>query len=400
MAFVDLDRLGRFIKLPTASRDILEGPEKQIMMSLRLKLSETERITATAYVVYYCTVRGPAKGGIRMMPDVTLEETTHLSELMAWKTALVKIPFGGGKSGIKLDPSPLTRFIKSSFLKEWVHQMRLDLERGVYIPAPDMNTGPADMAVIVGETRIPECVTGKPTGVGGLPGRLEATGWGVAAITRRAAEHLLKTQRTELSVAIQGFGNVGSYAAQFCKDLGFKVVAVSDVNGAIANGDGFDVPRLIRHVNEHRTVAGFPGQKITNDELLSYPCDILIPAASGDVITEKNADAIRAKLIVEAANNPVTRGGDHILVERGIPVVPDILANAGGVVGSYVEWHHSKSGAMSTKEEVFDRIERVLGTAWNRTLAARDEHKCDLRTASLIVAAGELIESMRDRNWI
>src|SRR5262249_17622640 len=179
--------------------------------------------------VYYLTVRGPAKGGIRIMPDVTLEETSHLAELMTWKTALTRIPFGGGKSGICLDPTPLTRFIKTSFLKEYVGQLRADLERGVYIPAPDMNPGPADMAVIFGETHISECVTGKPLGVGGLPGRLEATGRGVATITRLLSEQVLRKPANELRVAIQGFGNVGTYAAMFCRELGFKVVAVSDI---------------------------------------------------------------------------------------------------------------------------------------------------------------------------
>jgi len=400
MAFVDLDRLGKYIDLPAAARDILDGPEKQIIMSLRLKLSETEHIAAPAYVVYYGTVRGPAKGGIRIMPDVTLEETTHLAELMTWKTALVRIPFGGGKSGICLDPTPLTRFIKTAFMKEWVAQMRNDLQLGVYIPAPDMNTNPADMAVIFGEMHIPECVTGKPTGVGGLPGRLEATGRGVATITKLTAEQVLKRAPNEMSVAIQGFGNVGSFAALYLKDLGFKITAVSDVHGAIVNEDGFDVGRLLRHVREHRTVVGFPGKKIANDELLTLPVDVLIPAASGDVITEKNANTIRAKAIVEAANNPLTRGGDHIIAERGIPAVPDILANAGGVVGSYYEWHHSKSGGMTTKEEVLDRIDMVLTKAWIRTLAAREQYKCDLRNASLIVAGEELVGALRDRNWI
>lgn len=400
MAFVDLDGLGKLIDMPSAARDILQGPEKQMMLSLRLKLSETETISAPAYVVYYCTVRGPAKGGIRIMPDVTLDETSHLAELMTWKTALVKIPFGGGKSGICLDPTPLTRFIKSSFLKEFVRQTRFDLEHGAYIPAPDMNTGPADMATIVGEMGIPECVTGKPTGVGGLPGRLEATGFGVATIARLAAEHVLNKPAKDLTVGIQGFGNVGSFAAMFCHELGFRIVAVSDITGGIVNRDGFDVARLLRHVKDHRAVAGFPGERVSNEALLEQPVDILIPAAAGDVITGKNAANVKARCIIEAANNPVTREGDAILRERNVPVVPDILANAGGVCASYVEWHQSKSGGMTTREEVLNRIHKVLENAWTSTLAARGEYKCELRTASLIVAAGELIESMRDRNWI
>jgi glutamate dehydrogenase/leucine dehydrogenase len=256
------------------------------------------------------------------------------------------------------------------------------------------------MAVIVGETHIPECVTGKPIGVGGLPGRLEATGYGVTTIARLAAQQILKKDPHSLSVAIQGFGNVGSFTAAFCHELGFKITAVSDIGGAVANPAGLDVPRLLRHVKDHRTVAGFPGEKIRHDALLEMPVDLLIPAAAGDVITARNAGAVRARCIVEAANNPVTPDADAVLNQRGVPVVPDILANAGGVCGSYVEWHHSKSGAMATKEDVLQRIDSVLTNAWTRTLAARSEFKCDLRSAALVVAAGELLEAMRDRNWI
>ena len=403
MAFVDLDRLSRFCPLPPRARDVLESPEKQIIMQLRLKLSETETITAPAYVVYYLTVRGPAKGGIRMMPDVTLEETTHLAELMTWKTALTNIPFGGGKSGICYDPKYLTAFIKGSFLKEYVAGIRADLEKEVYVPAPDMNTGPSDMAVIFGETRIPQCVTGKPIGIGGLPGRLEATGRGVATITRLAAEALLDRPPRELRVAIQGFGNVGSFTAQFCREMGFKIVAVSDINEGLLNNDGHDVTRLLRHVRENKTVVGFPGERISNEDLLKLPVDILIPAAAGDVVTEKNANQLKCKVIVEGANNPVTRAGDHVLNERGIHCVPDILANAGGVVASYFEWHMSRSGGMTTKEETLSRVDRILENAWKKTIAARDANKdkgCDLRMGSLVVAAEELLTALHDRNWI
>jgi len=400
MGFVDLEHLSKFTELPTPAREILNEPQRQVTMSLRLKLSETEHIAAKAYVVYHNMCRGPAKGGIRFAPDVSLEETSHLAELMTWKTALVRIPFGGGKSGICIDPTPLTHFIKASFLREWVHRMRSDLESGVYIPAPDMGSGPSDMSVIYGETRIPECVTGKPTGVGGLPGRLEATGFGVAVIARLAGEQILRKKLEEMTVAIQGFGNVGSYAAYYAAQMGYKVVAVSDISGGLHKPDGFDLPRLLRHAKEARTIAGYPGNQITNDELLQLPVDVLIPAAAGDVITHKNADRIQAKLIVEAANGPVTAAADDLLFERGVMIVPDILANAGGVAASYVEWHHSKSGAMAERDEVLAALEKQMTKAWTRTLAAREDRKCDLRTAAQVVAAQELMQALRDRNWI
>lgn len=400
MGFIDLENLAQYIDFPAAAMEILAEPQRQTILSLRLKLSETESLSAKAYVVYHSLLRGPAKGGIRIAPDVTLDHTAHLAELMTWKTALMKLPFGGGKSGIAIDPAPLTHFLKSSFLREWVMQKRLDLQKGVYVPAPDMGSGPSDMAVIFGEMHIPECVTGKPIGVGGLPGRLEATGRGVATTARLMGEDVLKRPLNELTVAIQGFGNVGSFGALFCHEMGFKVVAVNDVRGGIHNPNGFDVPRLMRHVAETKSVTGFPGDSIDGEELLQLPVDVLIPAAMGDVIHAKNAHKIQAKSIVEAANGPVTPEGDVYLRDRGVPIAPDILANAGGVSASYVEWHHSKSGGMTTKEEVLTNLDKLMTDAWRRTRAAQERCKCDLRTAAQLVSADELITSLRDRNWI
>lgn len=400
MGFIDLENLAKYIDFPTAAMEILAEPQRQTIMSLRLKLSETESISAKGFVVYHSLLRGPAKGGIRMAPDVTLEHTAHLAELMTWKTALMKLPFGGGKSGIAIDPTPLTSFLKASFLREWVVQQRLELEAGIYVPAPDMGSGPSDMAVIFGETRIPECVTGKPIGIGGLPGRLEATGRGVATIARLVGEQVLKRPLKDLTVAIQGFGNVGSFAALFCHEMGFKVVAVNDIRGGIHNPEGFDIPRLMRHVSETKSVVGFPGEPIEGTELLQLPVDVLIPAAMGDVIHAKNADKIQAKTIVEAANGPVTLEADDVLNRKGVPIVPDILANAGGVSASYVEWHHSKSGGMTTKEDVLANLDKLMTVAWNRTREAQESCGCDLRTAAQLVSADELIRSLRDRNWI
>jgi glutamate dehydrogenase/leucine dehydrogenase len=264
-----------------------------------------------------------------------------------------------------------------------------------------MGSGPSDMAVIFGEMHMPECVTGKPTGIGGLPGRLEATGFGVATIARLAAQEILKKPLKELTCAVQGFGNVGSFAARFAAEMGFKVTAVSDINGGIHNPAGFDVPRLLRHVAETRTVHGFAGaEQVANDELLQLPVDVLIPAAAGDVIHAKNASKIQAKLIVEGANGPVTPEADAILEKDGVAVVPDILANAGGVAASYIEWHHSKSGAMTSKEQVLEALDKQLTQAWKRMRGAQEQCKTPLRTAAQVVAATELITALRDRNWI
>jgi glutamate dehydrogenase/leucine dehydrogenase len=210
----------------------------------------------------------------------------------------------------------------------------------------------------------------------------------------------LKRPLNELTVAFLGFGIVGSFAALFCHEMGFKVVAVNDVRGGIHHPEGFDVPRLMRHVAETKSVVGYPGDPIDGDELLQLPVDVLIPAAMGDVIHAKNADKIHAKTIVEAANGPVTLEADEVLNSKGIQVVPDILANAGGVSASYVEWHHSKSGGMTTKEEVLANLDKLMTEAWSRTRAAQESCKCNLRTAAQLVSADELIRSLRDRNWI
>ena len=401
MAVVDLQRVSGILGMPPQARAILEGKEKQILLNLRLKISADEVITADVFVVYHCTVRGPAKGGIRMWPDVTLEETGVLAELMTYKCALAGIPFGGGKSGIRLDPHKLSRFIKTAIIKEYVHIIREELEAGAYIPAPDMGTGPVEMAVIFGETHRPETVTGKPVGVGGLPGRKEATGRGVAHVTRLAVEHLLQKPVNKITCAVQGFGNVGSHTVGFLAQAGAKVVAVSDLTGGVCDTKGLDVEKLRQYSERNGGgVAGFEAQQISNAELLAMPVDVLIPAAAGDAITIANADAVRARLIVEGANAPVSAEADAVLRGKGVRLVPDILANAGGVIASYVEWQQGKSGVITPIEETFETIEHRLSKAFEQVLAAQDEVKGDLRLAAQVVACDAVLVALRDRDWV
>lgn len=401
MSVVDLDRTSAILAMPPQARAILDSKEKQIVMNLRLKISADEVITADTFVVYHCTVRGPAKGGIRMWPDVTLEETGVLAELMTYKCALAGIPFGGGKSGIRLDPHKLSRFIKTAIIKEYVHIIREELDSGAYVPAPDMGTGPTEMAVIFGETHRPETVTGKPVGVGGLPGRKEATGRGVAHVTRLAVERLLQKHINRVTCAVQGFGNVGSHTASFLAQMGAKVVAVSDLTGGVHDPKGLDIEKLREYANRNGGgVAGFGKQPISNADLLAMPVDVVIPAAAGDAITKENAGSVQAKLVIEGANAPTDREGDCILRSKGARVVPDILANAGGVIASYVEWQQGKSGVITPISETYDTIEQRMTNAFDRVLGVQDEAKGDLRLAAQVVACEEVLIALRDRDWI
>lgn len=397
---VDFDLLREYRDIPEPAIRLLSRSEKEICFDLNLPHEDTGLIQADCFVVYYNTVRGPAKGGIRFSPEVSLEETRDLAERMMWKTALTQIPFGGGKSGIALDPKSLTRFEKIAVLKEFVHMIRLELHEEEYIPAPDMGTTPHDMAVIYGETHRPESVTGKPVSIGGLPGRLEATGRGVCHATRLAFEHLLGRKLAGATAAVQGFGNVGSWTCHFLHQNGAKVVGVADLCGGLYRDDGLDVSALIKNREKQIPVCESDGDRITNQELLALDVDVLIPAAVGGVLDETSAPHVQAELVVEAANGPTTRKGDAILNERGIPILPDILANSGGVVASYVEWHKAKSGALTEVKETYATLERQISRAFEQMLATAEREKVSNRMACQLVALDTLVEALKDRVWI
>jgi len=397
---VDFDRLRKYMDVPSTAEMLLCQPEKETTFNLNLKIDAENILRADCYVVYWNTVRGPAKGGIRFQPDVTLEETADLAERMVWKTALARVPFGGGKSGIALDPRRLSRFEKTAVIKEYVHMLQLDLSHGVYVPAPDMGTNATDMAIIYGELHIPECVTGKPPRVGGLPGRREATGRGVYHAAVLALRDILRKEPGQATAAVQGFGNVGMHAALFLHKTGVKVVAVSDVTGGRYDKAGLDIPSLAEHVSKAGSLAEAPGKPITNDELLALSVDLLAPCAKEDQITRDNARDVKARVIVEGANGPTTADADAMLDERGIPVVPDILANSGGVIASYVEWRQGKSGAITDMAETFKVVENRIGLAFADMLRVAEEKNVSFRTACQISAAKELVATLRDRDWI
>ena len=401
MSEVDFSVVRKYLKMTDEAADLLATPERQLILHLSVNLDRGKNVIVPAYVVYHNTARGPAKGGLRMQREVTLEETTRLAELMSWKAALARLPFGGGKSGIAIDPGGLSALVKRNLIQEFVHLIRPDIFAGAYIPAPDLGTGALEMAWIYGETHMPESVTGKPPRVGGLLGRLEATGRGVAAVTQEALKCIFNQDTAGRTIAVQGFGTVGSYAALFLHRAGARVVAVSHVSGGLHNPKGLDIPALMKHAGRDRTLEGASGgDTISNDDLLTLPVDVLAPCAIGHVLTAQNAAKVRARLVVEGANAPTAPEADRILAEGGLPIVPDILANAGGVIASYLEWSDAKSGRMSTAEETFAEVEGNLGRSFDEVLGLSRQHKISLRAASHVVAVREVMSAMQDRGWI
>ena len=401
MPSIDFDALSRWLDLSDNVLAMLTRPEKQVILNLSVRLGDGELLATDCYVVLQNAARGPAKGGIRVAPNVTLEETRDLAERMVWKTALVRIPFGGGKSGIRLDPRNLSFHARVAIFKEYVHILQHELVSGSYIPAPDLGTTPSDMAVIYGETHILESVTGKPPRVGGLPGRKEATGRGVAAAAALALERLLNRDVNGATVAVQGFGNVGSHAALFLHEAGARVVAVSDVDGGLYDEGGLDIPTLVGRARREGGLAGAGGaDRISNAELLALPVDILAPCAVENVLTVETAPRVRAKLIVEGANGPTTPEADRIFEEGKLPVVPDILANAGGVIASYIEWRSAKSGSITRKADVYADIENLIGQTFQEVHSLATAEGISLRRAAEVVAVREVVEAMRERGWV
>jgi glutamate dehydrogenase (NAD(P)+) len=382
----------RIINLEPGVWNILTHPKRQVMVSCPVQMDNGEIEVFTGYRVQYNITLGPAKGGIRYHPDVSLDEVTALAAWMTWKCAVAHIPFGGAKGGIICDPTKMSRRELEALTRRYVAEI-IDLigpEKDV--PAPDVNTNDQVMAWVmdtysmhVGHTAT-AVVTGKPIEMGGSLGRREATGRGVMIVTREAAKHLgVDIQRA--TVAVQGFGNVGSVSADLLAQIGAKVVAVTDWKGGVYNPKGLDVQKLIDYARNHKTVEGFPGaDHLTNDQLWSLDVDILIPAALENQITMENAPTIKAKIITEGANGPTTPDAHRYLHERGVFVIPDILANSGGVTTSYFEWVQDRYGYFWEEEEVNTRLEKKMCVAFDAVLQTSLKYKVDLRTSAYIVA--------------
>ena len=385
------DRAARALGLPEHLQVALKTPFREVMVEIPLVHDDGRITTYHGYRVQHNSARGPMKGGLRYHPEVDLDEARALASLMTWKSAVVDIPYGGAKGGIDLDPGDLTAAQLERVTRTFTERIHQLIGPNQDIPAPDVNTNPQVMAWIVDEYSkfhgfTPAVVTGKPLEVGGSPGRHSATGRGIAAITNHAAVSAGLELRGA-RVAIQGFGNVGSWSARFLRDLGMKVVAVSDVEGGVLLREGLDVDRLVSLVAEQGTVVGYEGaEQITNDELIALEVDVLVPAALGGVLHERNARDVRTGLIIEGANAPTTPAADEILRERGVTVVPDILANAGGVTVSYFEWVQNLQQFRWTAERVDDELQRIMKDAYGNVTRMAAEHGVTLRTAAFMVA--------------
>ena len=382
---------------------ILRMPEKQITVAVPVRLDNGDVEVYTGYRVIYNTSRGPAKGGIRFDLQVSLDEVTALAAWMTWKCAVAHIPFGGGKGGIICDPTRMSKRELEALTRRYVAEI-IDLigpEKDV--PAPDVNTNEQVMAWVmdtysmhVGHTST-AVVTGKPLEMGGSLGRREATGRGVMISTRESAKHLGFDVKGA-TVAVQGFGNVGSISAELLAGIGARIVAVTDWKGGVYNERGLDLATLGDHVKQYQTVAGFPGgTSLSNDELFALDVDVLIPAALENQITMENAPSIKAKVVVEGANGPTLPEAHQYLHARGVFVVPDILANSGGVTTSYFEWVQDRHGYFWTEKDVNDRLEFKMCEAFNAVLQTSLKYTVDLRTAAYIVAINRVATVTRLR---
>jgi glutamate dehydrogenase (NAD(P)+) len=388
----EFDEAARKLNLERGIWEILTHPKRQIIVSCPVAMDNGAIQVFTGYRVQYNITLGPAKGGIRYHPNVSLDEVTALAAWMTWKCAVAHIPFGGAKGGVICDPSKMSRREIEALTRRYVAEIIEAIGPEKDVPAPDVNTNEQVMAWVmdtysmhVGHTET-AVVTGKPLEMGGSLGRREATGRGVMIVARESAQHV-GFDINGATVAIQGFGNVGSVSATLLSEAGAKIVAVTDWKGGVYNAKGLDIGKLLVYNAEEKTVEGFTGgEPMTNEQLFALDVDVLIPAALENQITIENASKIRAKVIVEGANGPTTPEANNLLHERGVFVVPDILANSAGVTASYFEWVQDRYGYFWTEKEVNERLEAKICEAFNAVTETSVGYSVDMRTAAYIVA--------------
>jgi glutamate dehydrogenase (NAD(P)+) len=395
------DIAAELLDLDPGMRQILRVCQRELIVSFPVKMDNNSVQVFTGYRVHHNITRGPAKGGIRYHPAVDLDEVRALAMWMTWKCALVNIPYGGAKGGVVLDPTDFSMRELEHLTRRFAAEISILIGPERDIPAPDVGTNAQVMAWIMdtismhrGHT-VPAVVTGKPIDVFGSLGRIDATGRGVGIVTREAAKHL-GLRLDQLSVVVQGFGNVGSVAAEMIAKMGARVVAVSDVSGGYYNRRGLDIEAMIKYVRQNRSLRGYhqPGtEQLSNAELLELPCDVLVPAALENQITKINADRIEARIIVEGANGPITPLADEILYNRGVFVVPDILANAGGVTVSYFEWVQGLQEFFWSEEEINERLERIMVRSFNSVLEMALKHEVPLRAAAYMIAVKRVADA-------
>jgi len=386
------DRAAVLLDLDPGIYQVLRHPEKQLTVSVPVMMDSGEVRVFTGHRVLYNTSRGPAKGGIRFDLNVTLDEVTALAAWMTWKCAVVNLPFGGAKGGVVCDPLQMSVGELERLTRRYTAGIINTLGPDSDVPAPDVNTNERVMAWIMdtysmhARHTVTAVVTGKPVEMGGSLGRREATGRGCMHVTKQALEHL-GMPVAGATVAVQGFGNVGSVAAALLAGEGCRIVAVSDRTGGVHNAAGLDVTAAVEYVRRHKTLEGFAGgDAVTNDELLELGVDVLLPAALENVITSRNAARVKARVICEGANGPTSAAADAILEEKGIFVIPDILANAGGVTVSYFEWVQDRGGYFWPEETVNSRLQEIMCRSFSDVLELSRLHKVNMRTAAYMLA--------------
>lgn len=396
-------RAVRYLNLSDDLVEYLLTPKRELIVHFPVIMDDGRMRMFTGYRVHHNTVKGPTKGGIRYHPDVNLDEIRALAMWMTWKCALMNLPYGGAKGGVQVDPKQLSKNELRRLTRRYTTEISILISPEGDVPAPDVGTNPEVMAWIMDTYSMhrgystPAVVTGKPISIGGSQGRIEATGTGVMFTTMEAMRHL-GLNPAETTVAVQGFGNVGSVAALRMWEQGCKVIALSDVNGGIYNPRGFNVREVMRYQKEHGTVSTYPdADAITNTELLTCACDVLIPAALEGVIDEQIAPQVQARLIAEGANGPCTTEGEEILLDKGVTFVPDILCNAGGVTVSYFEWVQDLQGFFWTEAEIFERLRRLLLENFRAVWETAQDRQVDMRTAAYTLAISRVVEAIEVR---
>ncbi len=404
VALKQLDEAAKLIKLDKGLHQVLASPKRVLTVSLPVKMDKGEIRVFTGYRSQHNDARGPYKGGIRYHPQVTIDEVKALSMWMTWKCAVADIPYGGGKGGIICNPKEMSDGELERMTRRYAYAIADIIGPHTDIPAPDVYTGGKEMAWIMdtysalkGNFVQPELITGKPIAIGGSLGRNEATGRGLGFTVREAAKKLNINMRTA-TVAVEGFGNAGQFASQFVEEQGAKVIAASDSRGGVYNKTGMEVAALRKHKERTGSVVGFPGAKsMSNEELLETECTILIPAALENQITGKNAGKVKAKIMAEAANGPTTPEADDILYRNKILIIPDILANGGGVTVSYFEWLQNLRRDYWTEAEVNERLDNNITKAFLDVYDTHEKYGVNMRQASTVLAVNRVVEAVKIR---
>ncbi len=391
LAVAQFDEAARAMQLDPNLHERLKQPQRSLVVSIPVKMDDGRVEVFTGYRVHHDSSRGPCKGGIRYHADVTLGEVAALAMWMTWKCALAGLPYGGAKGGVALDPKQLSRAELQRLTRRYAAEIFPLIGPDRDVPAPDVGTDQQVMAWIMDTYSqqvgfaVPGVVTGKPLSIGGTIGREDATGRGVVDVTLEAMRHL-GLNPGGATVAVQGFGNVGGHTAHIMAEAGLNVVAISDVSGGLFNPKGLDIRALWTHYKDHgqplKTFRG--GDWVSNEELLQLPCTVLVPAALSEQITDKNADKLRCRILAEGANGPTTLDADRILSDRNVFVIPDILANSGGVIVSYFEWVQDTQRFFWKPKDIQERLHDIITTAFARTLAFSTERKTSMRMAALM----------------